>query len=105
MKANAFITRDEAQINIVGAVGAVLALIVAAAVMIISVVMLQGFSDSADMTTYNSTTHTGDRLQPSLASITTSTESAMGLSGTLLIVIIGVAILSTLMGVFVLFRM
>lgn len=97
MKANAFIQKDDAQVNIVGAVGAVLALVVAAAVMVIGVVMLQGFSDSA-------TIGVNDSLYNTLDSITTSTESAMGLSGTLLIVIIGVTILATLMGIFVIFR-
>lgn len=97
MKANAFIQKDDAQVNIVGAVGAVLALVVAAAVMVIGVVMLQGFSDSA-------TIGVNDSLYNTLDSITTSTASAMGLSGTLLIVIIGVTILATLMGIFVIFR-
>lgn len=97
MKANAFIQEENAQVNIVGAVGAVLALVVAAAVMVIGVVMLQGFSDSASL-------ESGDSLYHTMDNITTSTEAAMGLSGTLLIVIIGVTILATLMGIFVIFR-
>jgi len=104
MSANTFLAREEAQVNPLGAVTAIMALILGAAIMVIGVVLLQGMTDANPMVTYNETTHTGDRLQPASAIVVDDAEAAFGLTGTLLIVIIGVTILATLMGVLFFFK-
>ena len=98
MKSNRFLN-DKGQLDPQLAVGAILMVVMAAAFLVIGTVILQGIVDSKDFTTYNATTHTGDRFQPVISGLTDSIESAMGLGGTLLLVIIGVAILMLLAGV------
>ena len=99
-KANGFLNNDKGQLDINLAMGAILAVVLAAAFLVIGVVVLQGIVDGAGIdTAYNATDGTGDIFYDTLDNITGSIESAMGLGGTLLLVIIGVAILMLLAGV------
>lgn len=87
-----FFKDESGQLNINLAVGAILAVVLAAAFLVIGVVVLQGIVDGAGVAS-------GDTFYLTLDNITGSIESAMGLGGTLLLVIIGVAILMLLAGV------
>lgn len=85
--------KDESgQINPAVALGAILAVVLSAAFLVIGTVVLQGIVDGTSM-------EAGDTFYFTLDNITNSIESAMGLSGTLLLVIIGVAILTMLASV------
>lgn len=92
MKANRFIVDEKGQLDPQLAVGAILMVVLAAAFLVIGTVVLQGVVDGAGITA-------GDEFYYTLDNITNSIESAMGLGGTLLLVIIGVAILMLLAGV------
>lgn len=104
MRSNAFLSNEKAQVNAPLVVSAILILIIAAAMMVIGTILLQEFVDSSPMTTYNSTTRAGDRMEPVMTSITGSAQSAMGLSGTMLLVIVGATILTVLASVFLIFQ-
>lgn len=93
MKAiRSFMKDQSGQLNINLAIGAILAVVLAAAFLVIGVVVLQGIVDGASITS-------GDTFYNALTNITSSIESAMALGGTMLLVIIGVAILMLLAGV------
>ena len=92
MKANRFIVDEKGQLDPQLAVGAILMVVLAAAFLVIGTVVLQGVVVGAGITA-------GDEFYYTLGNITNSIESAMGLGGTLLLVIIGVAILMLLAGV------
>lgn len=92
MKANSFLSNESGQLNINLAIGAILAVVLAAAFLVIGVVVLQGIVDGSSIAS-------GDTFYNTLDNITSSIESAMGLGGTMLLVIIGVAILMLLAGV------
>lgn len=101
-----FIKDKKAQLDINLAVGAVLGLILCGAFIVIGIVVLQGVVDGSGIdTVYNKTAGTGDEFYYCLDNVTTSIESAMGMAGTLLLVIVGVAILMLLAGVMVLMNM
>ena len=94
------------QLNVNLAVSAVLGLILCGAFIVIGIVVLQGVVDGSGIdTVYNKTAGTGDEFYYCLDNVTTSIESAMGMAGTLLLVIVGVAILMLLAGVMVLMNM
>lgn len=91
---------DSGQLNINLAIGAILAVVLAAAFLVIGVVVLQGIVDGSGIdTAYDAINGTGDRFYSTLTTLTGSIESAMALGGTMLLVIIGVAILMLLAGV------
>lgn len=92
MKANQFTNDESGQLNINLAIGAILAVVLASAFLVIGVVVLQGIVDG-------STIAVNDTFYLALDNITTSIESAMSLGGTMLLVIVGVAILMLLAGV------
>lgn len=92
MKANRFIESESGQINPAVALGAILAVVLSAAFLVIGTVVLQGIVNGTNISS-------GDTFYYTLNNITSSIESAMGLSGTLLLVIIGVAILTMLASV------
>jgi len=92
-----FIKDKKAQLDINLAVGAVLGLILCGAFIVIGIVVLQGVVDGAGIVS-------GDEFYFALDNITTSIESAMNMAGTLLLVIVGVAILMLLAGVMVLMK-
>lgn len=80
------------QLDINLAVTAILGLILSAAFIVIGIVVLQGVVDGASITA-------GDEFYYALQNATASISSAMILAGTLLLVIIGVAILMLLASV------
>jgi hypothetical protein len=98
MKANSFLSDEKGQLDINLALVAILGLVLAAAFLVIGTVVIQGVVDGSGI-------ESGDSFYYTLDNITSSIESAMGLAGTLLLVIIGVAILMLLAGVMVIMRM
>lgn len=85
--------KDESgQVNPMTAVLAIIGIVICAAFLVIGVVVLQGIVDGASL-------ESGDTFYFTLDNITNSIESSIGLAGTLMIVIIGVAILATLTSV------
>lgn len=98
MKANRFLSDESGQLDINLALVAILGLVLAAAFLVIGTVVLQGVVDGAGIVS-------GDTFYNTLDNITTSIESSMALAGTLLLVIIGVAILMLLAGVMVIMRL
>ena len=96
-KGNRFITDMKGQLDINLAVAAVLGLVLVAAFLVIGTVVLQGVVDGAGI-------EAGDTFYNTLDNLTNNIESAMGLAGTLLLVIIGVAILMLLAGVMVIMQ-
>ncbi|MCK5432685.1 MAG: hypothetical protein KAJ03_08065 [Gammaproteobacteria bacterium] len=80
------------QLDINLAVTAILGLILSAAFIVIGIVVLQGVVDGASI-------ESGDEFYFALDNATNSISSAMILAGTLLLVIIGVAILMLLASV------
>ncbi|MDF1533683.1 MAG: hypothetical protein P1P69_04170 [Methanosarcinaceae archaeon] len=97
-KANGFLANEKGQLDINLAVAAILGLILAAAFLVIGVVVIQGIVDGAGIVS-------GDTFYSALDNITNDIEASMSLAGTLLLVIIGVAILMMLAGVMVIMRM
>lgn len=83
---------ESGQVNPMTAVLAIIGIVICAAFLVIGVVVLQGIVDGASLTA-------GDTFYYTLDNITNSIESSIGLAGTLMIVIIGVAILATLTSV------
>ena len=96
-KGNRFITDMKGQLDINLAVVAVLGLVLVAAFLVIGTVVLQGIVDGAGIVE-------GDTFHVTLTNLTANIESAMSLAGTLLLVIIGVAILMFLAGVMVIMQ-
>ena len=96
-KGNRFITDMKGQLDINLAVVAVLGLVLVAAFLVIGTVVLQGIVDGAGIVE-------GDTFHVTLTNLTANIESAMSLAGTLLLVIIGVAILMLLAGVMVIMQ-
>jgi len=88
--------RGQLDINL--AVAAILGLVLAAAFLVIGIAVLQGVVDGAGIVS-------GDTFYLALDNVTSSIESSMALAGTLLLVIIGVAILMLLAGVMVIMKM
>ena len=97
-KANRFITDESGQLDINLAVAAILGLILSAAFLVIGIVVLQGIVDGAGI-------GVNDTFYLALDNVTSDIEASMSLAGTLLLVIIGVAILMMLAGVMVIMRM
>lgn len=97
MKANRFVADIKGQLDINLAVAAVLGLVLVSAFLVIGTVVLQGIVDGAGI-------ESGDTFYSTLDNLTSSIQSAMGLAGTLLLVIIGVAILMLLAGVMVIMQ-
>lgn len=97
MKANRFVADIKGQLDINLAVAAVLGLVLVSAFLVIGTVVLQGIVDGSGITS-------GDTFYTTLDNLTSSIQSAMGLAGTLLLVIIGVAILMLLAGVMVIMQ-
>lgn len=97
MKANRFVADIKGQLDINLAVAAVLGLVLVSAFLVIGTVVLQGIVDGSGITS-------GDTFYLTLDNLTSSIQSAMGLAGTLLLVIIGVAILMLLAGVMVIMQ-
>lgn len=93
MKSLTQIAKDiKGQLDINLAVTAILGLILSAAFIVIGIVVLQGVVDGASI-------EAGDEFYYALDNATNSISSAMILAGTLLLVIIGVAILMLLASV------
>lgn len=92
-----FVEDIRGQLDINLAVGAVLGLILCAAFIVIGIVVLEGVTDGAGL-------DANDTFYTALTTITTSIGSAISLAGTMLLVIIGVAILMLLAGVMILMR-
>lgn len=80
-----------------GAVFSVMSLIVISILLYVSIVVLQGVSDSASL-------KSGDEFYNASQSVTTGTQNALSMSTVLLIVIVAVAILAALFGIFVILR-
>jgi predicted outer membrane lipoprotein len=97
-KANGFLADTKGQLDINLAVAAILGLILASAFLVIGIVVLQGIVDGAGIAS-------GDTFYYALDNVTNDIESSMSLAGTMLLVIIGVAILMMLAGVMVIMRM
>jgi len=97
-KANGFLADTRGQLDINLAVAAILGLILASAFLVIGIVVLQGIVDGAGIVS-------GDTFYNALDNVTGDIESSMSLAGTMLLVIIGVAILMMLAGVMVIMRM
>ena len=97
MKANRFVADIKGQLDINLAVAAVLGLVLVSAFLVIGTVVLQGIVDGSGI-------ESGDTFYLTLDNLTSSIQSAMGLAGTLLLVIIGVAILMLLAGVMVIMQ-
>ena len=97
MKLNRFVADIKGQLDINLAVAAVLGLVLVSAFLVIGTVVLQGIVDGSGITS-------GDTFYLTLDNLTSSIQSAMGLAGTLLLVIIGVAILMLLAGVMVIMQ-
>lgn len=79
------------------AVFSVMSLIVISILLYVGIVVLQGVSDSASL-------KSGDAFYNASQSVTTGTQNALSMSTVLLIVIVAVAILAALFGIFVIFR-
>ena len=98
MKANRFVSDIKGQLDINLAVAAVLGLVLVSAFLVIGTVVLQGIVDGAGIVE-------NDTFYTTLTNLTANIESAMSLAGTLLLVIIGVAILMLLAGVMVIMQL
>lgn len=105
MKANSFISNDNAQMgtgNI--AINAVLVLVVVGVMLYVGLQIMQGIDDSNTITSTtvnNSTTY--DTFYNASQDVTTGVETSFSLSGTMMLVIIAGAIISLLL-VFVVLR-
>ena len=97
-KSNGFLANERGQLDINLAVAAILGLILASAFLVIGIVVLQGIVDGAGI-------GVNDTFYNVLDNVTSDIESSMSLAGTMLLVIIGVAILMMLAGVMVIMRM
>jgi len=97
-KANGFLADTRGQLDINLAVAAILGLILCSAFLVIGIVVLQGIVDGAGI-------GVNDTFYLTLDNVSSDIESSMGLAGTMLLVIIGVAILMMLAGVMVIMRM
>ena len=97
-KANGFLADNRGQLDINLAVAAILGLILASAFLVIGIVVIQGIVDGAGI-------GVNDTMYNALDNVTNDIESSMSLAGTMLLVIIGVAILMMLAGVMVIMRM
>ena len=96
-KGNRFIADMKGQLDINLAVVSVLGLVLVSAFLVIGTVVLQGVVDGAGIVE-------GDSFYNTTVTLTEAIQAAMGLAGTLLLVIIGVAILMLLAGVMVIMQ-
>lgn len=90
-KANQFINDEKAQAG--GAVTAVMTLIMVGAFIMVGLMVMSGIYDSTGL-------EEGDAFYNATEEVASGTESAFGMSGTLMLVIIAGAVLSVLIGYF-----
>ena len=92
MKANSFLSRDDAQVTGMGgvAIGAALTLVVLGVLLYVGLDIMQGVDDS-------STIESGDTFYNASTDVTQGVETSFSLTGTLMLVIIAAAIISVLL--------
>lgn len=96
MKANNFMMRgdDSGQM---GAVTAVMTLILVGAVLFVGLSVMDGISESTAL-------ESGDTFYNASTDVTSGVESAFGMSGTLMIIIIASAVIGSIVGMVVVLR-
>jgi len=97
MKANGFMVRDDDESGQMGAVTAVMTLILVGAILFVGLAVMDGVADSTGL-------ESGDTFYNASTDVTSGVESAFGMSGTLMIIIIAAAVIGAIVGMVVVLR-
>ncbi len=95
MKSNKFLSEEKAQVA--GPVMAVMTLILLGAILFVGLSVMDGIESGTAL-------ESGDTFYNASSSVTDGVESAFGMTGVLMIIVISVAIIAALMGILVFIR-
>lgn len=97
MKANRFNFTDDEKAQVAGPVMAVMTLILLGAILFVGLSVMDGIEAGTSL-------ESGDTFYNASQAVTGGVESAFGMTGVLMIIVISVAIIAALMGILVFIR-